>query len=55
MPQGGFTLRQDSFPPLAEQGHPDLSDLWKYVRGNMDIIFFRTLKLAAFKVRHQVA
>jgi hypothetical protein len=55
MPQDGFILRQDSFPPLAEQGHPDFPNLWKYVSGNMDIIFVRTLKLAALKVVHQVA
>ena len=55
MPQDGFILRQDSFPPLAEQGHPDFPNLWKYVSGNMDIIFVRTLELAAFEVVHQVA
>ncbi len=55
MPQDGFILRQDSFPPLAEQGHPDFPNLWKYVRGNLDIIVIRPLELAAFKVVHQVA
>lgn len=54
MPQGGLTLRQDSFPPLAEQGHPDFPELWEYVRFYMDKVIVRTLKLAAFEVVHQV-